>query len=271
MAATLDLPTLGAFYRRQLLEDVLPFWFPRAYDEKNGGLYHCFDADGTLVDTDKSVWAQGRMAWMLLTMYNSIEKNPDWLKWAESALNFLTAKCVDPADGRMYFHVEADGTPIRKRRYAYSESFAAIAFAAHAKAAGNEESAKAARHWFDVFTDICFTPGKMVPRFTGNRPTTGLGTRMITLATAQELRKYLGDEDGFYTGWIDRCINDLRTLFMKPELKAVMEVVSPDGAIIDHFDERTLNPGHTIEGAGSCWRKPASAAMIRNSSRWAAT
>ena len=41
---------------------------------------------------------------------------------------------------------------------------------------------------------------------------------MITLATAQELRKYLGDEDGFYTGWIDRCINDLRTLFMKPEL-----------------------------------------------------
>ena len=103
MAATLDLTTLGAFYRRQLLEDVLPFWFPRAYDEKNGGLYHCFDADGTLVDTDKSVWAQGRMAWMLLTMYNSIEKNPDWLKWAESALNFLTAKCVDPADGRMYF------------------------------------------------------------------------------------------------------------------------------------------------------------------------
>lgn len=77
---------------------------------------------------------------------------------------------MDPADGRMYFHVEADGTPIRKRRYAYSESFAAIAFAAHAKAAGNEESAKAARHWFDVFTDICFTPGKMVPKFTGNVP-----------------------------------------------------------------------------------------------------
>lgn len=111
MAATLDMPSLGKFYRRQLLEDVLPFWFPRAYDEKNGGLYHCFDADGTLVDSDKSVWAQGRMAWMLLTMYNSIEKNPDWLKWAESALEFLKTKCVDPTDGRMFFHVAADGTP----------------------------------------------------------------------------------------------------------------------------------------------------------------
>lgn len=88
----------------------------------------------------------------------------------------------------------------------------------------------------------------MVPKFTGNRPTTGLGTRMITLATAQEMRKYLGDEEGFYTGWIDRCIRDLRTLFMKPDIQAVMEVVGTDGSIIDHFDERTLNPGHTIEG-----------------------
>ena len=115
MAATLDMPSLGKFYR-QLLEDVLPFWFPRAYDEKNGGLYHCFDADGTLVDSDKSVWAQGRMAWMLLTMYNSIEKNTDWLKWAESALEFLKTKCVDPADGRMFFHVAADGTYITTSR-----------------------------------------------------------------------------------------------------------------------------------------------------------
>lgn len=175
-------------------------------------------------------------------------KNPDWLKWAESALEFLKTKCVDPTDGRMFFHVAADGTPIRKRRYAYSESFAAIAFAAHARATGSRDSAREARHWFDIFTDNCFTPGKMVPKFTGERPTTGLGTRMITLNTAQEMRKYLGDDDGFYTGWTDRCINDLRTLFMKPDIQAVMEVVGTDGSIIDHFDERTLNPGHTTEG-----------------------
>ena len=133
-----------------------------------------------------------------------------------------------------------------KRRYAYSESFAAIAFAAHARATGSRDSAREARHWFDIFTDNCFTPGKMVPKFTGERPTTGLGTRMITLNTAQEMRKYLGDDDGFYTGWTDRCINDLRTLFMKPDIQAVMEVVGTDGSIIDHFDERTLNPGHKI-------------------------
>lgn len=247
MSSTLDLASLGEFYRKQLLEDVVPFWFPRAVDEQFGGLLHCFDADGTLVDSDKSVWAQGRMAWMLLTMYTSVEKNPDWLKWAESALLFIEKHCVDQSDGRMYFHVAQDGTPIRKRRYAFSESFAAIAFAAHAQATGSEDSAQKARHWFDLFTKMNFTPGMMAPKFTGNRPTTGLGSRMITLVTAQELRKFLG-EDPLWTQWIDRCIDDLKTLFLKPDIRAVMEVVSPDGEIIDHFDERTQNPGHAIEG-----------------------
>ncbi|MCC8021554.1 MAG: AGE family epimerase/isomerase [Akkermansia sp.] len=244
----MDIQSLGLFYRDKLLNEVVPFWFPRAHDAEHGGLYHCFDADGSLVDSDKSVWAQGRMAWMLLTLYNTVEKRPEWLAYAESALDFLVRKCVDPSDGRMYFHVAADGTPIRKRRYAFSECFAAIAFAAHSKAAGSEKSAREARHWFDLFADIFFTPGRMIPKSTGRRPVEGLGPRMIMLVTAQELRKYLGDADGFYTKWIDRCISDLKRLFLKSEIKAVMETVAPDGSIIDHFDERTQNPGHAIEG-----------------------
>ena len=63
----IDTKKLGQFYKEKLLDEVVPFWFPRAVDERHGGFYHCFDADGTVVDSDKSVWAQGRMAWMLLT------------------------------------------------------------------------------------------------------------------------------------------------------------------------------------------------------------
>lgn len=245
----MDTQALGQFYKDKLLNEVEPFWFPRSADKVNGGIYHCYDADGTLVDTDKNVWAQGRMAWMLLTCYNSIEQRPYWKEIAESALTFLEEKCVDPADGRMYFHVAADGTPIRKRRYAYSECFAAIAWAAHYGATGNARSAERARHWFDIFADIFFTPGKMAPKTTGKRPGENLGCRMIMLVTAQEMRKYLGDADGFYTAWIDRCIKDLQTLFLHEDIKAVLENVAPDGSIIDHFDERTQNPGHAIEGA----------------------
>ena len=239
---------LASFYLAQLREDCLPFWFPRAQDPEHGGFLHCFDRDGTLVDDDKSVWAQGRMAWMLLTLFREAEARPEWLGWAESALRFLEEKCVDPEDGRMFFHVARDGTPIRKRRYAYSESFAAIAHAAHAAATGSEASADRARHWFQRFTDWNFTPGMMPAKFTGHRPLEGLGPRMITLVSAQELRKCLG-EDPEWTRWIDRSIHEIRTLFFKPELGVVMETVAPDGSISDHFDGRTLNPGHAIEGA----------------------
>ena len=212
------MTSLADFYQRQLFDDCLPFWFPRAVDETHGGFLHCFDRDGSLVDDDKSVWAQGRMSWMLLTLYQEHERRPEWLAWAESGLRFLEEKCVDPADGRMFFHVARDGTPLRKRRYAFSESFAAIAHAAHASATGSAASAERARHWFDRFTDWNFTPGRIPPKFTGARPMEGIGTRMITLVTAQELRKHLG-EDPHFTAWIDRCLDDIVRLFVKPGLQ----------------------------------------------------
>ncbi|MCP5543853.1 MAG: AGE family epimerase/isomerase [Akkermansiaceae bacterium] len=239
---------LASFYQKQLLDDCVPFWFPRAVDTEHGGFLHCFDGDGTLVDSDKSVWAQGRMSWMLLVLYQELERRPEWLEWAEGGLRFLEEKCTDPSDGRMYFHVTREGAPIRKRRYAYSESFAAIAFAAHASATGDARSADKARGWFDFFTDWNFTPGRMPAKFTETRPLTGLGPRMITLVTAQELELRLGRAPET-TAWIDRCLEEIETLFVKPDLEVVMETVAPDGSISDHFDGRTLNPGHAIEGA----------------------
>jgi len=241
------LSGLSRFYHDALLQDCVPFWFPRSVDAEHGGFFSALDRDGTLLDTDKSVWVQGRMSWMLLTLYNTVEKRPEWLAWAESGLRFMEQHCFD-TDGRMFFHVTAEGRPIRKRRYAFSESFAAIAYAAHARATGNERSAARARELFEFFTRWNFTPGLMPPKFTDVRPMTGMGPRVITIVTAQELRENLGDSAEL-RGWIDRCIEEIRRLFIKPDLKCVMENVAPDGSIIDHFDGRTLNPGHAIEGA----------------------
>lgn len=236
------------FYRKTLLDDCVPFWFPRAVDVEHGGFLHCFDVDGSLVDSDKSVWAQGRMSWMLLTLYLECEARPEWLRWAEGGLDFLERHGVDPLDGRYYFHLTREGRPIRKRRYAYSESFAAIAFAAHAAATGQERPAAKARDLFAQFVDWNFTPGKMTPKFTGERSLEGMGPRMITLVTAQELELRLGKSEDT-TAWIDRCLEEIERLFVKRDLRAVMECVAPDGSVSNHFDGRTLNPGHAIEGA----------------------
>ena len=238
---------LRELYRGTLLDDVLPFWFPRCVDAQHGGFFTALDRDGSLLDSDKSVWFQGRMAWMLLTLYNTRARRPEWLEWARSGLEFLHRYGTD-ADGRMFFLLDREGRPLRKRRYAYSEAFAAMAYAAHARAAGDDESASRARQLFAQYARWNFVPGLMPPKFTEERPAIGLAPRMIAIVTAQELRSNLGD-DAELRGWIDRCVEEIGRLFYKPELDCVMEQVSPDGTVQDHFDGRTINPGHALEAA----------------------
>jgi N-acylglucosamine 2-epimerase len=140
----------------------------------------------------------------------------------------------------------SDGTPIRKRRYFFSETFYVIAAAAYAKASGDEDAANNARKIFTKCIEYATTPGILPPKFSGKRPSIGIGVPMILMNTAQQLRDTIGDPrcDDLITGWIDT----IETYFVKDDIECVMEQVAPDGSIIDHIDGRTLNPGHAIEG-----------------------
>ncbi len=238
---------LRSIYREGLLADTLPFWLRHAIDLEHGGIITSLDRDGTVVDTDKGVWQQGRFTWLLGELYNGIEPRAEWLALAKQGADFIDKHCFDPEDGRMWFHVTRDGRPIRKRRYAFSESFAAIAYGELAQATGDASYAEKARRAFQSFIDQNLRPIDPQPKFTDTRPTRNLGFPMITIATAQELRDSIGLADA--NVWIDTSIETIREFHLKPEIACVMETVGSDGQIIDHFDGRTLNPGHAIEGA----------------------
>jgi N-acylglucosamine 2-epimerase len=233
-------------YRDDLLNDIIPFWIKNSVDHEHGGFMFCVDRDGTVIDTDKGVWQTGRFTWMLGTLYNEVEPKEQWLQLAKHGVDFLDKHCFD-TDGRMFFIVDREGKPVRKRRYVYSESFAAVAYAAYYKATGLEEYAQKARKCFDAFVEYNTTPGLIPPKFDDNRKMRGMGTPMIGIVTAQELRKNLGDDS--YSEQIDIWIDDIKKYFMNEEHQAVMETVGPNGEFLDHFDGRTLNPGHAIEGS----------------------
>jgi len=243
---TTDISNLKDFYQHQLLNDTVPFWFPRSVDEEYGGYLLMRDHDGTLLDDDKAVWIQGRAAWLLSTLYNTVEPKKEWLEGAKKGIDFLNEHCFD-TDGRMFFHVSRDGSPIRKRRYFFSETFAVIAMAAYAKAAGDEEIAEKARDLFGKCIEYATIPGLLEPKFEPTRPAKGIGVPMIMINTAQQLRETIGDPrcDEYITKWM----KEIETDFVKHDIKCVMEQVAPDGSIIDHIDGRTLTPGHAIEGA----------------------
>ncbi len=234
-------------YRDGLLEDVLPFWIEHSVDYEHGGFTMCLGQNGAVIDTDKSVWKQGRFTWLLGKLYNQIEPREQWLKLAMHGVDFIDRHCFDPSDGRMWFHLTREGKPIRKRRYAFSESFAAIAYGELAKATGSDAYAEKARRTFQQFVDHNLHPQSTEPKFTDTRPRKSIGFPMITINTAQELRESIGLEDA--DKWIDQSIETIRQDHLHDDIQCVMETVGPNGERIDHFDGRTLNPGHAIEGA----------------------
>ena len=244
-------------YRDGLLHDTLPFWLKHGIDEEHGGFITALDQDGTVIDTDKGVWQQGRFTWLLGELYNSElsqneqfvspQQREEWLALALHGGKFLQDHCFDPEDGRMWFQVTKTGQPLRKRRYAFSESFAAIAFGELSLATGEKHFADKAANAFHRFLEHHTQPDQAAPKFTDVRPTRSLGFPMIAIVTAQELRSSISLPDADHI--IDQHIEMIQKYHLKPDLSCVMETVGMNGELIDHFDGRTLNPGHAIEGA----------------------
>ena len=241
-------------FQAALLDDVIPFWIRHGWDRQHGGIITSLDRDGSIVDSDKSIWFQGRAAWMFATFYNTVSKDPQWLEVATSCIDFLDrfGLSKEPT-AKLYFTVTREGKPLRMRRYYYSESFAAIAYAALCRAVGLERYRIAAIGMFEAFLIGCIEPGNIPPKSDpATRTMQGIGPWMIAMVTAQELRLNLGEIEILgrsCTQWIDRCIDQIEKVFYKPELAVLMEVVGAKGEILDHFDGRQLNPGHAIECA----------------------
>lgn len=247
------------FYRDSLLQDCVPFWLKHAPDREHGGWFFSLDHDGRVLDRDKPIWITARFTWLLATLAQDAELVAQagaeqvavWRREAARGIAFLRAH-ARAEDGKMYFLVDQQGAPLRMRRYAFSEAFAALAFAAWSGLDGDararEEAQQCAQRFVDHAHDASGLP-KVDPI---TRPQIGLAQPMMEIAVGQALRAALpGDQELVRRSeaWIDAAIETICERFVHPELQAVLEVVAPDGAAIDSWDGRTLNPGHAIEAA----------------------
>ncbi len=235
-------------YRSDLTGNIMPFWMEHGLDRVNGGVYTCLDRDGSLMDSTKSVWFQGRFGFIAAFAYNNVEKRQEWLDASKSCIDFIEKYCID-TDGHMYFEVTADGTPLRKRRYVFSEGFAAIAMAEYSIASGDKSYAEKAMKMLEHIIYMLDTPGFLSPKYLPSMEAQGHSITMILINTASRVRESLGYEPEMLRQRIDRSLDAIRRYFMHPEFKALLEMVGPDGEFIDTIAGRTINPGHCIETA----------------------
>ena len=231
-------------YKKDLTENIMPFWMKYGLDRENGGVYTCVDRDGSLMDTTKSVWFQGRFAFICSFAYNNVEKNQEWLDAAKSTLEFIEKHCFDE-QGHMYFSVTAEGKPLRKRRYVFSETFAAIAMSEYALATGDQHWTKRAIQVFEDTQRFLATPGFLPAKFEADVKLQGHSIVMILINVGSCIRKVVNDPK--LTQQIDESIEKLKKYFIHPEFKCLLETVGENGEFIDTNMTRTINPGHCIE------------------------
>ena len=233
------------WYRRELTDNILAFWTEKGLDRINGGMFTCLDREGNLMDSTKSVWFQGRCAYVYSYAYNNVERNPEWLSVAKSCIDFIEKHCIDPQTWQLYFTVTAEGKALRKRRYVFSDCFAAIAMAEYAKASGDSSYAFKAVEMFKHIQYMLNTPGFLEPK--SMEPARGHSITMILVNVAIVLKQVSSDPV------LDRQIREsadaIEHFFMHPEFKCILEMVSPEGGLIDTCEGRTINPGHGIETA----------------------
>ena len=231
-------------YKENMLNNIMPFWLKNGLDQEFGGVYTCLSRSGKLLDTTKSVWFQGRFAYACSFAYNQLEKRKEWLNAAKSTLDFIEEHCFD-TDGRMFFEVAADGTPIRKRRYVFSESYAIIAMVEYSLATGDKSYVEKALKIFKDMQHALETPGVLESKYMPSVKSQGHAMTMVLIDVASNLKKV--SDDPKLDVVIENSLHALKNYFVHPEFKALLETVGPNGEFIDSMDGRLINPGHCIE------------------------
>jgi N-acylglucosamine 2-epimerase len=236
----------GAFYRRHLLEFVVPFWLqPGIIDVKHGGLHSCVDDAGRVFSTDKYLWSQTRGLWTFSALYRRIERRPEWLEIARGLYDFCRRFGPDE-EGFWRFRVSGDGTPIEGATSLGTGNFAILGLVEYARITGDGEAAALARRTFRAMHDRILSgrpygtaPYVLPPGMRAH------GTAMGCSLAFHELGEFLGDAEILEAA--AGCTRQVLDLFIRPELRGMVEYVNWNGSFSDTPEGRTMVPGHGIE------------------------
>lgn len=234
------------FFEKELLENVVPFWTRHCPDKEHGAYFTCLDRDGSIFDTEKFMWMQWRIVWMLAELCHRVERRPEWLELARNGYEFLTRHGKD-AQGRYYFSLRRDGVPTSAPHSAFSECFASMGSAALFRITGEAAHRLEATSAFHQYVARHANPkGEWSKQMPGARPYHSLAFPMIKINLALVMAECLGE-----TGYDDDIRSAIRFVlasFWNEERRIMFENVPVEGGFdLNSMTGRHLNPGHVLE------------------------
>lgn len=232
-------------FQKELLESVVPFWERHSPDSAYGGYFSCLDRDGSVFDTDKFLWMQGRELWCFSHLYGHVERKEAWLDLAKSGAEFLR-RHGKAENGDYYFSLDRTGQPLVQPYNIFSDCFCAAGLAEYAKASGEAWAAESAVDtWRRIQVRKANPKGVWTKQISGSRPVRAMAMAMINLWMAEVFEDLL--DPGELEPVVASSIDDVLSRHVDWERKAVFERVLATGGRPQGMDGRLLSPGHALE------------------------
>ncbi len=241
-----DLVRYRQTYKNELFDSVIPFWLNNSLDRQYGGYFSCLERNGTVFDTDKYAWMQGREIWMFSKLCCVYGARPEWLEAAGLGVDFMRAHGRAP-NGDFYFSLDRKGSPLSVPYNIFTDCFMCVAYAEYARASGDKQAREDAAAIYRRVQQRKDNPkGVWTKQIASTRALSGMAFPMIQMMMAREMRGLIPDDelmpvirenlDVFFDRHVDR------------NRKRVFERVLPDGGrLLDVMEGRLLNPGHALE------------------------
>ncbi len=258
----IDRKTELEFYKKELYENVLPFWEKYSPDNECGGVFTCFSNSGAeLLSEDKYIWSQGRMLWVLSRILKRGEIESERLETLASLADKTAAFLMEKSrleNGNCVFLTDREGN-IKLSGGVYDASFYADCFVilGCAEYASYKKDFDALAFALDLYLhtrarvesgNFCTDPYPVPNGYRTHGITMILTNTARTLANAMEDLCHPDSDEISRQAYAYAC-DTLDSFTDKDDI--LHEMVRVDGS----FDTesqigRYVNPGHTIE---DCW------------------
>ena len=144
--------------KKELLEDILPFWEKYDVDEENGGFYGVVTREGMPVKGGtKCLVLNARLVWTFASAYR-ILKDEKYLKLAKRAYDYFCEYFIDKQHGGCYFMLDCKGNAIDDKKFVYGQAFAIYALSEYCRATGDTEARDKAVAIRDLLEQHAYTP-----------------------------------------------------------------------------------------------------------------
>ena len=132
-----------SLYKKELdteLSRILDYWIKNTPDELNSGFIGRIDEnEQPYPNSPKGSVLNARILWTFSAAYN-LRKNPEYLKYAERAHQYIKDHFIDKQYGGVFWTVDHNGKPLDTKKQVYAIAFTIYGVSEFYRASGNENA-----------------------------------------------------------------------------------------------------------------------------------